>query len=683
MTIGPGQTLGRYRLETSLGRGGMAEVFRARDQKLGRTVAVKVVLPLFAAQEHFGERFLREARVVAALEHPGIVPVYDYGEQDGLPFLVMPYLDGGTLQRRMTGQAQPLDQVVPWIRQLGAALDAAHAAGVLHRDVKPANVLVGKDERPLLADFGIAKIAESATRLTATGVVVGTPVYMAPELALGKPASPASDLYSLAVVAYELLTGQPPFEGETALSVMHQHVQTPAPPPSTRVPTLPRALDEVFAQALAKDPATRPPSCRAFAESLASVLSTAERADLAAGGRPWSSVASLPTVQVPPTAATVHNAGTPPGGAAGMPRRWPWLAVGALAVILGLAVWLARRPPAGGAAVVGRTAAKPTEIAPVGLAVAPSPSPSPSPSPVSAPPASQSAASAQSSPLGKRPAQATALDTASSPRPAPSAAPAPEPVAARSEEGGEPELGLEPVGRARLSELRPELGHQRPTAEQFRALERLAAIGRQRRGAPAAAAAIETFARGGLAYLSGDLDGARRALAEVLRGQIPPPLEVSALPLVRQAARSSGGLADWEVAIAFGDPKREAGALLEPVLRANPQDDWARLGRAIVERLDGRHAEALADAAAVYERMPSGRLAQLVAEESRALRRPAEALEWYRKALAEDGMEMTLVPVQAAKLARELGKGDEAKRILDRACERRNRAACREREQLR
>ena len=682
MTIGPGRTLGRYRLEASLGRGGMAEVFRASDEKLGRTVAVKVVLPLFAAQEHFVERFLREARVVAALEHPGIVPVYDYGEQDGLPFLVMPYLDGGTLQRRMTGQAQPLDQVVPWIRQLGAALDAAHAAGVLHRDVKPANVLVGKDERPLLADFGIAKIAESATRLTATGVVVGTPVYMAPELALGKPASPASDLYSLAVVAYELLTGQPPFEGETALSVMHQHVQTPAPPPSTRVPTLPRALDEVFAQALAKDPTTRPPSCRAFAESLASVLSTAERADLAAGGRPgpWSSVASLPTVQVPATAATVR-AGSAPVRSGAARRRWPWLAGATLAVTVPLAIWIATRPPGGAAPLP--PAAAPTPIATAAGAVS-----SPRIKPPAVPASSPAPALATPSPRQPTPAVRSAPPEA---RPSPTATPAVsvvasagEPVAAPGEEGAEPEVGFgEPGERARLSGPRPELAHQRPTAEQFRALARLAAVGRQRRGAPAAAAAIETFARGGLAYLSGDLEGARRDLAEVLRGQIPPALEVSALPLVRQASRASGGLSDWEVAIAFGDPKREAGALLEPVLRANPQDDWARLGRAIVERLDGRHAESIADAAAVYERMPSGRLAQLVAEESRALRRPAEALEWYRKALAEEGMEKTLVPVQAAKLARELGKEDEAKRILDRACESGNRAACRERDLLR
>src|SRR5262249_40571994 len=153
--------------EAALGRGGMAEVFRARDTKLSRTVAVKVILPSYAEQEHFVERFLREARVVAALEHPNIVPVYDYGEHDGVPHLVMPYLDGGTLQQRMTGSPQPLERVAPWIRQLGDALDAAHAAGVLHRDVKPANVLIGKGDRPMLADFGIAKVAESATRLTA------------------------------------------------------------------------------------------------------------------------------------------------------------------------------------------------------------------------------------------------------------------------------------------------------------------------------------------------------------------------------------------------------------------------------------------------------------------------------------------------------------------------------------
>ncbi|MBL8112722.1 MAG: serine/threonine protein kinase [Acidobacteria bacterium] len=267
-----GRSLGRYRLDAVLGQGGMAAVYRAEDTKLGRAVAVKVILPIHASDSHFVERFLREARLVAALEHPNILPVYDFGEENGLPYLVMPYLEGGTLRDRMLKRnGVPSGAALSFVKQLAEALDAAHAAGVLHRDVKPANVLLGKEDRVFLGDFGIAKALESMTGLTATGVVVGTPIYMAPEQAQGKPASPASDRYALGVLAYELFAGQPPFEGESALSLMHQHVTTPPPRISGRS-LLPPALDEVFARVLSKDAAARPPSCRAFAESLAEAL---------------------------------------------------------------------------------------------------------------------------------------------------------------------------------------------------------------------------------------------------------------------------------------------------------------------------------------------------------------------------------------------------------------------------
>jgi len=272
MTDLTGRTLGRYRLESVLGRGGMADVWRAADVKLARTVAVKVIHAAYADDPHFAERFLREARVVASLEHPNILPVYDFGEEDGIPFLVMPHLAGGTLRDRLRGTPAPLGLAAGWIRQLADALDAAHAAGVLHRDVKPANVLLGKDDRVFLADFGIAKMVETMTGLTATGVVVGTPLYMAPEQAQGRPASPATDRYALAVVAYEILAGRPPFEGDNPLSLMHQHVSTPAPALSSRVGGLPAGLDAVLAAALSKDPAGRPPTCRALADAVAAFL---------------------------------------------------------------------------------------------------------------------------------------------------------------------------------------------------------------------------------------------------------------------------------------------------------------------------------------------------------------------------------------------------------------------------
>ncbi len=292
-----GRRLGRYRLEELLGQGGMAEVWRATDERLNRTVAVKVILANHARDGHFRQRFQKEAQLVASLDHPNILPVYDYGDEGGQPYLVMPFLEGGTLRDRMVGTPVPFAQAVSFVRQLGDALDAAHAAGILHRDVKPANVLIRKDDRLALADFGIAKMLEGSTGLTATGMVVGTPIYMAPEQAQGKPATPASDRYALAVLAYELLSGKPPFDGESALSLMHQHVTSPAPRLSSSVYGLPSGLDPVFERALAKEPERRPVTCRAFADELLAFVPTGAGLDVEHAATPWARAdATSPTV---------------------------------------------------------------------------------------------------------------------------------------------------------------------------------------------------------------------------------------------------------------------------------------------------------------------------------------------------------------------------------------------------
>lgn len=388
----------------------MAEVWRATDTKLRRTVAVKVILDTHAREPQFLERFLREARVVASLEHPNILPVYDFGEEQGLLFLVMPHMDGGTLRDRMVGQPIPLAQAVGWIRQIASALDAAHEAGVLHRDVKPANVLIGKGERLALADFGIARMLETASGLTATGVVVGTPMYMAPEQAQGKPATPATDRYSLAVVAFELLSGKPPFGGDNPFAVMHQHVTTPAPSLSTKVGGLPAGLDEILGRGLSKNPEERPLSCRVFAEAIAAFAPTGAL-PLLSPTAPWSPPAPPPAWTPPPaapvtpphaTAPTVREtpAGTTPMAASipprvrvatpaagltsdptvfsspGRPARRILLAVLLVAAAAGAGVvWLRRKeavPPAGGVA----PAAAPVAAAPTALpTVAPTATP--------------------------------------------------------------------------------------------------------------------------------------------------------------------------------------------------------------------------------------------------------------------------------------------------------------------
>ncbi len=308
--------LGRYRLESRLGAGGMAEVFRATDPLLGRAVAIKLVRA-GAASNEFLRRFRREARVLAALDHPGIVPIYDIGADDGRPFFVMPYMAGGTLADRLAEGAIAPHQAVAWIATLAAALDAAHEVGILHRDIKPQNVLLDEAGGVRLADFGLATAGE-ATRLTDAGLMVGTPLYLAPEIALGCPAGPESDRYALAVTAFELLAGRPPFHGDEPLSVIHQHVHAAPPPLPAWVGPAHARLDRVFARALAKRPEERPLSCRAFAAELQAALANPENAE----------AYGTPPGDRPGTAAALRRRAARHGS-----RSVPWL-VGTLLVAL-------------------------------------------------------------------------------------------------------------------------------------------------------------------------------------------------------------------------------------------------------------------------------------------------------------------------------------------------------------
>ncbi len=248
----------RYRDAELIGRGGMGEIYRALDEVLARDVAVKLLAERFAHEDEVRERFTREALTAARLSgEPNVVTIFDVGEHRGRPFIVMEHLGGGSLEDVLRREgAQPPGRALDWLEDAGRALDAAHAAGIVHRDVKPANLLLDGAGHVHVADFGIASAA-GLDSFTRPGTVLGTAGYFSPEQAGGKRATSASDRYALGVVAYELLSGERPFERDNPTAEAAAHVRAPIPAISEANPTLPRALDAVFERALAKDPAAR------------------------------------------------------------------------------------------------------------------------------------------------------------------------------------------------------------------------------------------------------------------------------------------------------------------------------------------------------------------------------------------------------------------------------------------
>lgn len=267
-----GKRLKTYEIQSLVGRGGMASVFKAFDHNLQREVAIKVLSAHAALQHGFADRFRQEALLIARLHHPNIVQVYDYSEQDGLTFMVEELLPGPTLseqiaQANANGVYLPREQVLKIVRDVASGLEAAHRAGIIHRDIKPDNAIWNARGDLVLTDFGIARVLTAADAgYTQTGTIVGTPNYMSPEQAQGLPLTSASDAYSLGVVLYELLAGQVPFSGNTPISVVMDHVQKPPPPLRRR--DLPPAVESVVMQALAKDPAKRFAGPLALADAL-------------------------------------------------------------------------------------------------------------------------------------------------------------------------------------------------------------------------------------------------------------------------------------------------------------------------------------------------------------------------------------------------------------------------------
>jgi len=272
-----GQSLGRYHILEQLGEGGMATVYQAYDTRLETDVAVKVIrtdiLPQNAIERTL-KRFEREAKALAKLTHPNIVPVMDYGEFAGQPYLVMKYLPGGTLKQLFNGKLITWQNAVHLLIPIAQALDYAHRQGLIHRDVKPANILITADGAPMLSDFGIAKIIEmeEGQTLTGTGVGIGTPEYMAPEQGMGREVDARADIYSLGIIFYELITGHKPYTADTPMAVILKHMTDPLPRPRQFVPALPYAVEQLLIKALAKNRKDRYLNAGAFAHAMETLI---------------------------------------------------------------------------------------------------------------------------------------------------------------------------------------------------------------------------------------------------------------------------------------------------------------------------------------------------------------------------------------------------------------------------
>ena len=334
LSLALGQQLAGYRIDAVAGRGGMGVVYRATQLALDRTVALKLIAPEVAEDSGFRERFQRESRIAASIEHPNVIPVHEAGEADGLLFISMRYVDGTDL-RELLARGGPLDPIraAGIITQVANALDAAHARGLVHRDIKPANVLIasrGGVEHVYLTDFGLSKQSSSESGLTKTGQWVGTLDYVSPEQIEGRQVGIRTDVYALGCVLFQTLTGVVPFERESEVSKMWAHVSEPPPAPSQRRPGVPSALDPVVARAMAKDPEHRFASAGELAAATRAAATRASAglwpapptAATGASAEPWP---APPSAAPPPSSATVSGAPAPaPAAAPPAPAAPAW-----------------------------------------------------------------------------------------------------------------------------------------------------------------------------------------------------------------------------------------------------------------------------------------------------------------------------------------------------------------------
>lgn len=304
-----GKQFGPYRIVAPVSADGIGALYKAQQLDGDRPVAIKVLSRQFAGDAQFLGRFEQEARVLAKLQHPHILPVQDYGQIQGLTYFVMPLVEGGNLADILSHQRLSLPQIGRVIGQIGEALDYAHGQGVIHSDVKPGNILVDSRGNCLLTNFGLARIMEgSAGRLTLTGSRSGTPAYMSPEQGMADPLDGRSDIYALGVILYELATGQVPFKAETPMALMIKHIQDPLPPPREIEPALPEAIERVIVKALAKQPRDRFATAGKMVKALQGALQTADaRQAVAQNGQTAPAgveVASVADPSPPPKAQT-------------------------------------------------------------------------------------------------------------------------------------------------------------------------------------------------------------------------------------------------------------------------------------------------------------------------------------------------------------------------------------------
>ncbi len=347
-----GKTLGKYRIVEHLGRGGMAEVYKAYQPGLDRYVAIKLMHTFLVEEEGFLGRFQREAKAVARLRHPNIVQVYDFDVEDGVYYMVMEFIDGITLKAKLQeleaqGQRLPLEEAVRIVKAVGEALAYAHKQGMVHRDVKPANIMLTREGHVILTDFGIAKILGSSTQFTASGMMIGTPAYMAPEQGMGAHGDERSDIYSLGVVLYQLVTGRLPFDADTPLAIVLKHLNDPLPLPRAVNPELSEGIERVILKALAKDPADRYQSVEemladldkamqgiplpAVDPAITTASAPAVEPVTAVSGRA-ATVVSREAAEQPPTTAAPPTVVTEAPPRAARLRRW--IALGGVAALL-------------------------------------------------------------------------------------------------------------------------------------------------------------------------------------------------------------------------------------------------------------------------------------------------------------------------------------------------------------